>query len=53
MSDHQLRLTDATHVETLICATSKALPLGKSGGNSVTLAAWLLNCVRFIGDNIV
>lgn len=51
MSDHQLRPTDATQVETLICATSKALPLGKSGGNSKkTLAARLLNFGGFIGD---
>lgn len=48
MSDHQLRPTDATQVETLICATSKALPLGKSGGNSVTLAVGLLNFGGFI-----
>lgn len=50
MSDHQLRPTDATQVETLICATSKALPLGKSGGNSGTLAASLFNCGGFIGN---
>lgn len=48
LSDHQLRPTDATQVETLICATSKALPLGKSGGNSVTLAVGLLNFGGFI-----
>lgn len=43
VSDHQLRPADATQVETLICATSKALPLGKSGRNFVALAARLLN----------
>lgn len=52
MSDHQPRPTDATQVETLICATSKALPLGKPGGNSKKkiLAAQLLNFGGFIRD---